>query len=103
MFKKFKALIENQTGSKIKKLKIDNGLEFCKSEFNEFYATQGIARHKTLVGKPQQNGLQTASIELYLRERVVCSLMLICGIVEIFRQGCFYCTLSGEAISTFLY
>ena len=89
MFKKFKALIENQTGRKINKLTTDNGLKFCESEFNKFYATQGIARHKTLVRKHQQNGLQTASIELYLRERVVCSPMLICGIVQIFRQRLF--------------
>ena len=52
MFKKYKALIENQTGRKIKNLKIDNGLEFCELDFNEFCAIQGIARHKTLVGKP---------------------------------------------------
>ena len=53
MFKKFNALVENQTGRKIKKLKTDNGLEFVESEFDEFYAVNGIARHKTLVGKPQ--------------------------------------------------
>jgi len=48
IFKKFKALIENQA---------DNGLEFCDSEFTEFCAINGITRHKTLVGKPQQNGV----------------------------------------------
>jgi len=36
MFKKFKALVENQTGRKIKKLRTDNGLEFCETDFNEF-------------------------------------------------------------------
>ena len=51
MFKKFKALVENQTGRKIKKLKTDNGLKFCEMEFNEFCAVNGIVRHKTLVGK----------------------------------------------------
>ena len=53
MFKKFKALIENQTKRKIKKLRTNNGLEFYETEFNEFCTTQGIIRHKTLVGKPQ--------------------------------------------------
>jgi len=57
MFKKFKALLENQTGRKIKKLRTDNGLEFCETNFNEFCVEQGIARHKTLVGTPQQNGV----------------------------------------------
>jgi len=42
--KKFKALVENQIGKKIKKLRTDNGLELCGSEFNGFCATQGIAR-----------------------------------------------------------
>src|SRR5688572_13417400 len=56
-FKKFKALVENQTGRKIKKLRTDNGLEFVDSEFTEFCEEHGIARHRTLVGKPQQNGV----------------------------------------------
>lgn len=57
MFKKFKAMVEIQTGRKIKKLRTDNGLEFVESEFDEFYAMNDIARHKTLVGKPFQNGV----------------------------------------------
>ena len=36
MFKKFKALVKKQTGRKIKKLRTDNGLEFCETDFNEF-------------------------------------------------------------------
>jgi len=57
MFKKFKALVENQSRRKIKKLKTDNVLEFCQIEFNELYPINGITRHKTWVGKPQQNGV----------------------------------------------
>ena len=53
MFKKFKALVENQAGRKIKKLRTDNDLEFYESDFNEFCAIQAIARHKTLVRKPR--------------------------------------------------
>ena len=48
-----KALIENKTGKKIKPLRIDNGLEFCESKFNEFCESkfnefcenEGIVRH----------------------------------------------------------
>ena len=47
MFKKFKALVENQSGRKIKKLRTKNGLEFYESEFNKFYAPQVMTRHKT--------------------------------------------------------
>ena len=57
MFKKFKAHVENQTGRQIKKFRTDNGLEFYGLDFNQLCAVQGIARHKTLVGKPQQNGV----------------------------------------------
>ncbi|GJR24068.1 retrovirus-related pol polyprotein from transposon TNT 1-94 [Tanacetum coccineum] len=36
-FKEWKVLIENQTGKKIKKLRTDNGLEFCGESFNDLY------------------------------------------------------------------
>jgi len=62
-FKKFKTLV--QTGRKITTLKTDNDLEFYEIEFNELCAVNGITRHKTLVGKPQQKELQNASIGLY--------------------------------------
>ena len=73
MFKKFRALVENQTGRKIKKLRTDNGLEFVESDFDEFCAINGIARHKTLVGKPQQNGV-AERINRTLLEKARCML-----------------------------
>jgi len=65
MFKTSKALIENQTGRKIKKHRNDNGLEICLLDFNEFCIIHGIVRHKTLGGKPQQNGLWNVAIRFY--------------------------------------
>ena len=53
ILKKFKALFENCTSRKVKKFRTDNGLEFCVTNFNELCAIKRIARHKTLVGKPQ--------------------------------------------------
>ncbi|GJV02370.1 retrovirus-related pol polyprotein from transposon TNT 1-94 [Tanacetum coccineum] len=44
-------------GRKLKKLRTDNGLEFCNQEFNNLCKESGIARHLTVVGTPQQNGL----------------------------------------------
>ncbi|GKD22034.1 retrovirus-related pol polyprotein from transposon TNT 1-94 [Tanacetum coccineum] len=47
----------NQTGRTVKKLGTDNGLEFCNREFKQLCIESGIARHFTVVGTPQQNGL----------------------------------------------
>ncbi|GJX92940.1 retrovirus-related pol polyprotein from transposon TNT 1-94 [Tanacetum coccineum] len=41
-FKHWKILIENQTGRKIKRLRTDNGFEFCLREFNDFCRDEGI-------------------------------------------------------------
>ena len=73
MFKKFKALVENQTERKIKKLRTDNGLKFVESEFDEFCMVNGIARHRTLVGKPQKNGV-TERINRTILEKAHCML-----------------------------
>ncbi|GJU70105.1 retrovirus-related pol polyprotein from transposon TNT 1-94 [Tanacetum coccineum] len=56
-FKEWKVLIENQTEKKIKKLRSENGLEFCGESFNALCRKYGIARHHTLVTTPQQNGV----------------------------------------------
>jgi hypothetical protein len=72
-FKQWKSLVENQTGRKIKKLRTDNGLEFCNSEFNSLCADHGIARHKTVPGTPQRNGVAERMNRTIL-ERVRCML-----------------------------
>jgi len=66
VFKESKTLLENQTRKKIKRLMIDNGLEFCNHQFDEFCKAKGIARHKTVVNTPQQNGVA---------ERMNCTLL----------------------------
>ena len=45
-FKEFKALVENQTKKKIKVSRTDNGGEFFKKEFEEFYKNFGISWQK---------------------------------------------------------
>ena len=57
VFKEWKTLLENQTEKKIKRLRTDNGLEFYNHQFDEFCKAEGIARHKTVVNTPQQNGV----------------------------------------------
>ncbi|KAJ4702606.1 Retrovirus-related Pol polyprotein from transposon TNT 1-94 [Melia azedarach] len=72
-FKQWKALVENQTGKKIKRLRTDNGLEFCWSEFDEFCKNEGIARHHTVRDTPQQNGVAERMNQTLL-ERARCML-----------------------------
>lgn len=57
IFKKYKALVETQSGSKIKMLRSDGGGEFTSSEFSEFCHQQGIERQITAPYTPQQNGV----------------------------------------------
>ncbi|GJQ94413.1 retrotransposon protein, putative, ty1-copia subclass [Tanacetum coccineum] len=51
-FKEWKQLVENQTGRTVKKLRMDNGLEFCNQEFEQLCIESKIARHLTVVGIP---------------------------------------------------
>nr|GEW71972.1 retrovirus-related Pol polyprotein from transposon TNT 1-94 [Tanacetum cinerariifolium] len=41
-----------------RRLRTDNGLEFCNREFKKLCIENGIARHLTVVETPQQNGLE---------------------------------------------
>ncbi|GKE04317.1 retrotransposon protein, putative, ty1-copia subclass, partial [Tanacetum coccineum] len=56
-FKEWKQLVENQTERMVKKLRTDNGLEFCNREFEQLCIESGIARHLIVVEMPQQNGV----------------------------------------------
>ncbi|GJR85812.1 retrovirus-related pol polyprotein from transposon TNT 1-94 [Tanacetum coccineum] len=42
-----------RTGRTVKKLRTDNGLEFCNREFEQLCIESGIARHLTVAGTPQ--------------------------------------------------
>ena len=55
--KEWKIMIEKQTGKKIKRLCIDNGLKFCSNKFDAICRSEGIVRHYTIVCTPQQNGV----------------------------------------------
>jgi transposase InsO family protein len=57
MLKMFKALVENQTVTRIKVLRTDNGREFYKNEFEELCKKYGIERNKTNPYTPQYNGV----------------------------------------------
>ena len=57
VFKKFKALIENQSGKRIKVLRSDRGKEYTSREFERFCEDEGIERQLTVAYSPQQNGV----------------------------------------------
>lgn len=56
-FKKFKALVENQSGSRIKAFRTDRGGEFLSNDFTAFCDEHGIRRELTAPYTPEQNGV----------------------------------------------
>jgi transposase InsO family protein len=52
-FQEFKALVENQTGRKIKVLRSDNGGEYTSTKFRDFCTQEGIRRRLTVPYNPQ--------------------------------------------------
>ncbi|KAD7478385.1 hypothetical protein E3N88_01521 [Mikania micrantha] len=89
-FKDWKVLVEHQTRRKVKKLRTDNGLEFCNSEFNHYCKKYGIARHLTVVGTSQQNGLAERMNETLLNK--VRYLLFGCGMPKKFWAEALYTT-----------
>ncbi|GKV41799.1 hypothetical protein SLEP1_g49291 [Rubroshorea leprosula] len=57
VFKKFKALVENQSGCRIKKLRSNNGKEYTSVAFNNFCEEAGIQHQLTVSYTSQQNGV----------------------------------------------
>ncbi|GJW72032.1 retrotransposon protein, putative, ty1-copia subclass [Tanacetum coccineum] len=66
--------VENQTGRMVKKPRTDIGLEFCNREFEQLCIESGIARHLTVTGMPQQNGLAEC-MNRFLMDKVRCLLI----------------------------
>jgi len=85
-------MIENQKGSKIKIIRIDNGLEFCNKEFAHLCKQDGILRHLLVPGNPKQKGL-AERMNRTLLERVRCM------IIHARLSKSFW----GEALSTITY
>ena len=57
VFLEWKKMIEKKTGSRIKTLRTDNGLEFVDNKFFQYCVSEGIVRHRTYAERPQQNGV----------------------------------------------
>ena len=72
-FKHWTVLMRNQTGKRVKRLRTDNGLEFCSEEFNNLCKEEGIARQHIFRHTPQQNGV-AERMNRTLLERARCML-----------------------------
>ena len=56
-FKEWRTQAENQSGCKIKLVRLDNGTEFINQEFKNLFATAGVVLEPTVAYTPEQNGL----------------------------------------------
>ena len=56
-FFEFKALVEKESGKKVKALRSDNGGKYVSSEFKNLCAAEGIKREFMAPHNPQQNGV----------------------------------------------
>ena len=57
LFKVFKALVENQSGRRLKILRSDNGGEYVNSKFIQYCKDVGIQMQHSIPYTPQQNGV----------------------------------------------
>lgn len=56
-FVEFKAMVENETGKRIKALRSDNGTEYVNEAFQSYFKKHGIKHQKSVVYTPEQNGI----------------------------------------------
>jgi transposase InsO family protein len=56
-FNEYKALIETQTGNKIKRLRTDNSGEYMNKEFKDYCSKNGIIMETMAPYSPAQNGI----------------------------------------------
>ncbi|KAK3007788.1 hypothetical protein RJ639_014165 [Escallonia herrerae] len=70
-FKKWKALVENETGNKIKCLKFDKGGKCRDGGFQEYCSNNDIRLIRTVKRTPQENGL-AERINRTIKERARC-------------------------------
>lgn len=57
IFKKFKNMVEKQSGHHIKVLRSDRGAEYTSREFNKFCEDEGVSRQLTVGYASEQNGV----------------------------------------------
>ena len=71
-FKQWKTKVEKQTGRMVKRLRTDNGLEFCSEEFKSYCKMRALLDTRILLGLHNQMNLQRGLIGLCWKEPDAC-------------------------------
>ena len=50
-------MVKNEIGKRLKCIRLDNGSEYYKNKFYNYYLYHGICREKIVLGTPQENGV----------------------------------------------
>lgn len=91
-FKKFKALVEKQSGKSVKALHTDRGGEFLSKNFDEFCEENGIGRELTAPYTPEHNGVVERNNRTVVE--MASTLLKAKGLPDLFW---------GEAVATAVY
>jgi transposase InsO family protein len=92
VFRRFRALVENQSGKRIKVLRTDGGGEYTSKNFESFCIENGVEYEVTTPYTPQHNGLDER------RNRIILD-MARCMVKHMNLPKSFW----GEAVNTTVY
>ena len=56
-FREWKAMVERESGHRLKTLRTDNGGEYTSTEFKEYLEAEGVRHELTIPKTPEQNGV----------------------------------------------
>ncbi|CAL5376159.1 unnamed protein product [Camellia sinensis] len=91
-FQEFHAIVERETGKKLKCLRTDNGGEYTSNAFAAYCASRGIRHETTVHGTSQHNGV-AERMNRTIMERVRCMLRMAklpkSFWVEVARTACY--------------
>ena len=73
-FKKWKDLVEDETGEILKCLGSHNGGEYCSKEFNSYYSYHRIHKKKIVPGTPKENGV-SERMNMTIMEHARCMIL----------------------------
>ncbi|GKV53845.1 hypothetical protein SLEP1_g60358, partial [Rubroshorea leprosula] len=74
-FQHYHAMVERETGLKLKCLRTDNGGEYTSKEFRDYCSNHGMRHEKTVPGTPQHNGV-AERMNRTIVEKVRCMLRM---------------------------